>query len=98
MSDHDAYGLWMLGLFNSAISIFFAFSFTKPRTRLDWRSLGGFSAYILIMLGLLLQWPTILILIMFPALVVVYIRLARREEAPAFFPRLRGRSSMASRH
>jgi len=183
MSEHDAYGLWTLVLFNSAIFIFFAFSFTKPRTRLDWRSLGAFSAFIvalftemygfpltiyllsgwlqsrypaldlfahdsghlwhtllgmagnphfdifhiasnlliiggffmlasawsvlhraqqqqrlattglygrmrhpqyvafmLVMFGFLLQWPTLLTLVMFPVLVMVYIRLARREE------------------
>ena len=183
MSEHDAYGLWTLVLFNSAIFIFFAVSFTKPRTRLDWRSLGAFSAFIvalftemygfpltiyllsgwlqsrypaldlfahdsghlwhtllgmegnphfdifhiasnlliiggffmlasawsvlhraqqqqrlattglygrmrhpqyvafmLVMFGFLLQWPTLLTLVMFPVLVMVYIRLARREE------------------
>jgi protein-S-isoprenylcysteine O-methyltransferase Ste14 len=38
---------------------------------------GGF---VLIMLGLLFQWPTLLTLVMFPFLVVMYVRLARREE------------------
>ena len=38
-------------------------------------------AFLLIMLGFLLQWPTILTLAMFPLLVVMYARLARREEA-----------------
>ena len=38
---------------------------------------GGF---ILIMLGFLFQWPTLLTVVMFPILVVMYIRLARREE------------------
>lgn len=37
-------------------------------------------AFALIMLGFLLQWPTLLTLIMFPVLVVMYIRLARQEE------------------
>lgn len=36
--------------------------------------------FILIMLGFLLQWPTLITLIMFPILVTMYIRLARREE------------------
>jgi len=36
--------------------------------------------FILIMFGFLLQWPTILTLAMFPVLVVMYVRLARREE------------------
>lgn len=41
---------------------------------------GGF---ILIMLGFLMQWPTLPTLVMFPILVVMYVRLARREEADA---------------
>lgn len=47
--DHDtasAYGLWSLVIINSAIFIIFAFSFTKPKTKTDWRSLGVFSAFI----------------------------------------------------
>lgn len=39
--------------------------------------------FILIMFGFLLQWPTILTLLMFPILVYMYVRLARREEAEA---------------
>jgi protein-S-isoprenylcysteine O-methyltransferase Ste14 len=171
---------------NSAVFIFFAFSFFKPRTQRDWRSLGAFSAFVValfvemygfpltiyllsgwlgsrypvldpfshdaghlwstlfglegdphfgplhvlssllivggflliaaawnvlhvaqrqgriavtgpyarlrhpqylgfvvIMLGFLLQWPTLLTLLMFPVLVVMYVRLARSEEREA---------------
>jgi protein-S-isoprenylcysteine O-methyltransferase Ste14 len=39
-----------------------------------------YDGFILIMLGFLLQWPTIPTLVMFPILVYVYARLARREE------------------
>lgn len=177
------YGLWWLVLINSAVFIFFAFSFSKPQNKRDWRSLGSFSAFIvalftemygfpltiyllsgwlqekfpamdifshesghlwhllfrlegdphfdiphtlshifilggffllasawrvlyaaiqhntlaetgpyrllrhpqylafvLIMFGFLLQWPTILTIVMFPILVTVYVRLAHREE------------------
>ena len=35
------------------------------------------------MLGFLLQWPTLLTLLMFPVLVVMYVRLARFEEREA---------------
>ncbi len=180
------YGLWSLVVLNSAIFIFFAFSFAKPRVAGDWRSLGVFSgfiialftemydfpltiyllsgwlqkqfpqtdffshdsghlwhtllgwkmnphfdplhilsnliivggfwllasawrvlyvaqksrsmatggiyarlrhpqylAFIVIMFGFLLQWPTLPTLVMFPVLVYVYVRLAKREEAVA---------------
>tara|TARA_R100001480_G_scaffold50187_3_gene63385 strand:- start:3336 stop:3986 length:651 start_codon:yes stop_codon:yes gene_type:complete len=186
MHGESAYGLWTLVILNSAIFIFFAFSFTKPQTKTNWRSFGAFSAFIialftemygfpltiyflsgwlaekypgidflshenghllhtlfgfegnphfdplhiasnvliilgffllasawsvlhkaqqtrslattgwyarcrhpqyiafiLIMFGFLLQWPTILTVIMFPVLVVVYVRLAKREERMA---------------
>lgn len=182
-AGESAYGLWMLVVLNSAVFIFFAFSFIKPRSKADWRSLGAFSAFvvalfvemygfpltiyflagwlvsrypdldpfshdsghllqtllgvegdphfnvlhiasnvmivvgffmlasawrvlhraqqsgevamtgwyarcrhpqyaalILIMFGFLLQWPTLLTVVMFPILVVVYVHLARREE------------------
>lgn len=181
-----AYGLWTLVLINSAVFIIFAFSFSKPRTKNDWRSFGAFSAFlvalftemygfpltiylfsgwlsrrypnvdffshdaghlwetllgwkgnahfnpihiasnliilagflllsaawpvlykaqrahtlattgiyvrlrhpqyagfILIMTGFLLQWPTLVTLAMFPILVVMYVKLARREEREA---------------
>lgn len=177
------YGMWTLVLLNSAIFIFFVFSFAKPQTNTDWRTLGAFSAFIvalftemygfpltiyflsgwltenypgidffahenghllhtffgfegnahwdplhiasnvliilgffilssawnvlhqaqktktlaisgwyarcrhpqyvafiLIMFGFLLQWPTIPTLVMFPILVIVYVRLANKEE------------------
>lgn len=178
-----AYGLWSLVIINSAIFIFFAFTFFKPQTKRDWRSFSAFSAFlvalftemygfpltiyflsgwlqsnypevdwlshdaghllemlfgwkanphwgpfhilsmvfigggfwmlssawgvlykaqktgtlavtgpyacirhpqyfafVLIMFGFLLQWPTILTLLMFPVLVYMYLRLARYEE------------------
>jgi protein-S-isoprenylcysteine O-methyltransferase Ste14 len=181
-----AYGLWGLVIINSAIFIFFAFTFFKPQTTRDWRSFGAFSAFlialftemygfpltlyflsgwlqsrypdvnwlshdaghllemlfgwkanphfgpfhllsvvfigggfilianawdvlykaqqkrslatagpysyvrhpqyvgfILVMLGFLLQWPTILTLLMFPVLVWMYVRLGRQEERDA---------------
>ena len=39
--------------------------------------------FIVILVGFLLQWPTLLTLLMFPVLVVMYVRLARREEREA---------------
>lgn len=49
--DHSqtipAYGLWSLVVINSVIFIWFAFSFTKPKTKTDWRTFGAFSAFII---------------------------------------------------
>lgn len=39
-----------------------------------------YDAFIVIMFGFLLQWPTLITLIMFPILVAMYARLAQREE------------------
>ena len=38
-------------------------------------------AFVLILLGFLAQWPTLLTLLMFPVLVFMYGRLARSEES-----------------
>lgn len=40
-------------------------------------------AFIIIMIGFLFQWPTFPTLIMFPVLVVMYVRLAQKEEKEA---------------
>ena len=50
---------------------------TGPYAQVRHPQYGGF---ILIMSGFLLQWPTLLTLVMFPILVTMYVRLARREE------------------
>lgn len=42
-----------------------------------------YAAFVLIMFGFLLQWPTLLTLLMFPVLVWMYVRLARYEERDA---------------
>jgi protein-S-isoprenylcysteine O-methyltransferase Ste14 len=39
--------------------------------------------FVLVMVGFLVQWPTVLTLVMFPVLVVMYVRLARAEEREA---------------
>jgi protein-S-isoprenylcysteine O-methyltransferase Ste14 len=39
-----------------------------------------YSGFVLILIGFLVQWPTIPTLVMFPVLVIMYARLARREE------------------
>ncbi len=42
-----------------------------------------YAGFVMIMLGFLLQWPTIPTLVMFPILVYMYVRLARTEEKEA---------------
>jgi protein-S-isoprenylcysteine O-methyltransferase Ste14 len=39
-----------------------------------------YAGFIVIMFGFLLQWPTLVTLVMFPILVIVYVRLAHGEE------------------
>ncbi|WP_088313114.1 isoprenylcysteine carboxylmethyltransferase family protein [Kineosporia sp. R_H_3] len=54
-----------------------------------WLRHPQYLGFLLVMLGFLLQWPTIPTLAMFPVLALVYARLARREErtvAQAFGP------------
>lgn len=53
---------------------------TGPYSRVRHPQYVGF---ILIMAGFLLQWPTLVTLVMFPILVAMYLRLGRREEADA---------------
>ena len=42
-----------------------------------------YAGFIVIMVGFLVQWPTLITLVMFPVLVIMYLRLARREEREA---------------
>ncbi len=42
-----------------------------------------YAAFVSIMFGFLLQWPTLLTVVMFPILVFMYARLAKREEGEA---------------
>jgi protein-S-isoprenylcysteine O-methyltransferase Ste14 len=54
-----------------------ALAVTGPYARVRHPQYVGF---VLIMFGFLLQWPTLLTLVMFPILVWMYVRLARAEE------------------
>jgi protein-S-isoprenylcysteine O-methyltransferase Ste14 len=42
-----------------------------------------YAGFVLIMVGFLFQWPTLVTLVMFPILVFMYVHLARREERDA---------------
>jgi protein-S-isoprenylcysteine O-methyltransferase Ste14 len=57
MTDSPAYGLWFLALINAAVFILFAFSFAKPATPRDWRSLGAFSAFIIALFAEMYGFP-----------------------------------------
>jgi protein-S-isoprenylcysteine O-methyltransferase Ste14 len=76
-------GFWILA---SAWPVLFAaqregrLATTGPYARIRHPQYVGF---VLIMLGFLLQWPTIPTLVMFPVLVWMYARLAAREEREA---------------
>lgn len=41
-----AYGLWPLVILNTALFVLFAVSFYHPKTKRDWRVMGGFSAFL----------------------------------------------------
>lgn len=56
-TDSPAYGLWSLVIINSLIFIFFAFSFFKPQTKRDWKTLGSFSAFIVALMAEMYGFP-----------------------------------------
>jgi protein-S-isoprenylcysteine O-methyltransferase Ste14 len=55
--DAPAYGLWILVVLNSAVFIFLAFSFFKPKTSRDWRSFGAFSAFLVALFAEMYGFP-----------------------------------------
>src|SRR6516225_8017767 len=58
MSDATpAYGLWSLVIVNSAVFIFFAYTFFKPQTPRDWRSFSAFSAFLVALFAEMYGFP-----------------------------------------
>ena len=56
MSD-NGYGLWFLVVFNSALFIIFAVSFFHPKSKRDWRVMGGFSAFVIALFTEMYGYP-----------------------------------------
>lgn len=56
MSDYG-YGLWFLVVFNSAVFILFAVSFFHPKSKRDWRVMGGFSAFVVALFTEMYGYP-----------------------------------------
>lgn len=56
-ASSPAYGLWSLVIINSLVFIIFAFSFTKPQTKRDWRSFSAFSAFIVALFAEMYGFP-----------------------------------------
>jgi len=52
-----AYGLWSLVIVNSAVFIFFAYTFFKPQTPRDWRSFSAFSAFLMALFAEMYGFP-----------------------------------------
>ena len=56
-SANYGYGLWALAALNAAVFILFAWTFFKPLTARDWRSLGLYSAFVIALFAEMYGFP-----------------------------------------
>ncbi len=56
MND-NGYGLWTLVVVNSLVFIVFAVGFFHPKSKRDWRALGGFSAFVVALFTEMYGYP-----------------------------------------
>ena len=55
--EPSSYGLWPLVVVNVLIFVSFAFTYTRPRSRRDWQSLGAFTAFVVALFAEMYGFP-----------------------------------------
>ena len=55
--DAPAYGFWGVAIINAAVVLVFAWSFAKPKTTRDWRTFGGFTAFVVALFAEMYGFP-----------------------------------------